>query len=602
MYRVLLKSVRIKNFRSIQDEIIYLDQYNIFVGRNDCGKSNVLKALNLFFNGETDFGVKFDFAKDYCRKGVTGKGKAKEIIIELNLQLPSQVVDKGVKTWRKTWRSEGLKADNINEIFKEYSKGPTFLSRIIFEYVPAVKSSGYFKDLLLSMYNAMTKSANAILAKVNDQYSSTLKSLTQQLSKNIKNKIGIDSFIKMPDDLGVLFRDMQISTDDEFVQNINLDNRGDGIKARHIPAILLFISQKIKESREKNAVGYTVIWGYEEPENGVEFAACEALADELYLYSNECQMLLTTHSPAIYSSKDNKKTKCYYTYKDDNGLSKYESNYNVAEINNMIGLMPLIAPYIKDTIEKLKIQQQEKDNLLLVVKKLKDIIVSETGRILVYTEGDTDAILIKNAIKKLSINLPITVASVQSGKGTRGNDALRNFLEYVCLNGVNSNKVIGIFDRDVDQRVKRFDGVDIRLKDVEYAKLGTNIYAFILPVPHNREQEDQISIEHYFTDEEIKTCNEQSQRLFMGNEFNKVGNHKIENYNYKDIGKLYTTIKIIEHTTNKYVTDKNGDGNFSISKMWFATAIDDERPGYSNFDFSEFSKIFALIEKIYNEK
>ena len=49
-----VKSIHIKNFRSILDERIDLSDYNCFVGKNDSGKSNVLKALNLFFNGKSD--------------------------------------------------------------------------------------------------------------------------------------------------------------------------------------------------------------------------------------------------------------------------------------------------------------------------------------------------------------------------------------------------------------------------------------------------------------------------------------------------------------------------------------------------------------------
>ena len=64
-----------------------------------------------------------------------------------------------------------------------------------------------------------------------------------------------------------------------------------------------------------------------------------------------------------------------------------------------------------------------------------------------------------------------------------------------------------------------------------------------------------VLIEHYFTNDEIKRSNEQGQRLFLGNEFNKVGNHNSEDYNYHYIGKLYNTIKIIERET-----DKNGNG------------------------------------------
>lgn len=49
--KIEIKSIRIKNFRSIRNEFFSVENMNIFVGMNDVGKSNVLKALNLFFNG-----------------------------------------------------------------------------------------------------------------------------------------------------------------------------------------------------------------------------------------------------------------------------------------------------------------------------------------------------------------------------------------------------------------------------------------------------------------------------------------------------------------------------------------------------------------------
>lgn len=44
-----IKRIYIKNFRSIKSTLIDLENINIFYGLNDVGKSNVLKALNLFF-------------------------------------------------------------------------------------------------------------------------------------------------------------------------------------------------------------------------------------------------------------------------------------------------------------------------------------------------------------------------------------------------------------------------------------------------------------------------------------------------------------------------------------------------------------------------
>lgn len=48
-----IKSVRIQNFRSFEDETIEFDDYTCFVGPNGAGKSNVLCALNVFFREKT---------------------------------------------------------------------------------------------------------------------------------------------------------------------------------------------------------------------------------------------------------------------------------------------------------------------------------------------------------------------------------------------------------------------------------------------------------------------------------------------------------------------------------------------------------------------
>lgn len=48
-----IKSVRIKNFRSFEDQLITLDPYSCLVGPNGAGKSTLLNALNVFFGEST---------------------------------------------------------------------------------------------------------------------------------------------------------------------------------------------------------------------------------------------------------------------------------------------------------------------------------------------------------------------------------------------------------------------------------------------------------------------------------------------------------------------------------------------------------------------
>ena len=49
-----IESVRIKNFRSFEDETISFDDYSCLVGANGAGKSTVLTALNVFFRESED--------------------------------------------------------------------------------------------------------------------------------------------------------------------------------------------------------------------------------------------------------------------------------------------------------------------------------------------------------------------------------------------------------------------------------------------------------------------------------------------------------------------------------------------------------------------
>ena len=46
-----IEKLILSNFRSFKDEIeIDFDDLNVFVGKNDIGKSTILEALDIFFN------------------------------------------------------------------------------------------------------------------------------------------------------------------------------------------------------------------------------------------------------------------------------------------------------------------------------------------------------------------------------------------------------------------------------------------------------------------------------------------------------------------------------------------------------------------------
>ena len=110
--KVSIKTISIKHFRSITSVNISADKLNIFVGLNDVGKSNILKALNLFFNGETDYNQGFVFEKDFPNYFLK-RIKSKEIEIKITFDIPKNYKDSGEYIWTKSWRQQGIVKDEI---------------------------------------------------------------------------------------------------------------------------------------------------------------------------------------------------------------------------------------------------------------------------------------------------------------------------------------------------------------------------------------------------------------------------------------------------------------------------------------------------------
>ena len=222
----------------------------------------------------------------------------------------------------------------------------------------------------------------------------------------------------------------------------------------------------------------------------------------------------------------------------------------------------------KGFIEQVKALQQSNSQKEIEISALKKVIEASQVPI-VFTEGKTDAALLKLAIKRLGLTgfEHWDIRTIQSQKASNNETLLR----YLCELKDNMQLpmlVIGMFDRDTKLPIVA-DNETIDIRNKEFVKISDKFYAFSIPVPHERSETEQISIEHYFTNEEIKTEIE-GKRLFMGNEFYKTGVFKGDaRFYYKGAQSVCDTIKIIEHESNKYVTNLDGSGDYSISKARF---------------------------------
>ncbi|MEZ9461469.1 ATP-dependent endonuclease [Vibrio splendidus] len=399
----MIRLISIKNFRSISKQVFKAEEITTFVGRNDAGKSNVLRALNLFFNGQTDHNQSFNFDNDHNIYAPKYNQTAQQIVIELALKLPESYrknLNQDHVYWKKVWREEGIRNDyeesglctiRNNQIqkrakgFPPRSKIPNLLNAIDFEYIPATKDWNYFQNLQIKLYDSLAKLSDQGLYQSASSFEEEINTHVQELTRAIDDEFSGSNVVKLPKNLRNIFGSLEFNADE-----IPLTRRGDGIKIRHIPMILSFIASRKQKASKRNTIK-PQIWAFEEPENNVEFLSCFELNRQLIeAAKNYTQILITTHSPAIYSIgsseklPSNVKTTSYYVGQKDNAT--FVSQTDEKALHGNMGFLQLIAPIVED---KRKEWDQREKEYIQAQENLKKKL-SQTKLPHLFLEGKSD--------------------------------------------------------------------------------------------------------------------------------------------------------------------------------------------------------------------
>jgi ABC-type branched-subunit amino acid transport system ATPase component len=305
-----------------------------------------------------------------------------------------------------------------------------------------------------------------------------------------------------------------------------------------------------------------------------------------YFTSKGITTIYVTHSPASIGLAP--QTASFYEVYRPSG--NRERILNVSR-TNYVELRTLKDFYSEIEDEGSRITEIRKQNtdLKQQVEKLTQEVKKNSDRALVITEGYTDVLLLKAAFKKLNCKLNLDFFDQTDENKRLGSQPLWAKLEHIS-SITNNRKIIGIFDRDEDEFVKKVG---------DFLKLGNNVYAFCIPVPKARESHGKISIEFYFTDDEIRS-EKSGRRLYFNNEVELV----IDEGSGEKYLQQKPAEKISEMNDKKIYEPKKVKDmpTWMHSKGLFAGLVLNDNEYSKNFNFDNFKLIFDQIKKAIEEQ
>lgn len=517
----LIDEIEVSYFRSFYKfKFRKLKGLNIIFGKNDAGKSNLVRALSLFFNGKPELQQDFDFDTDFCHERLAEANISEDVRKFLYVK----IIFNTPKTYHKSlgekfyikrqWTvSRGI--DYKEEISSSIPSNrrhivTRLMNKIRFIHIPAIKDTLIFQSLLSDIHGTLSNSE--VFDKAVVAFTSEVQASTKGLFANVPEDVSSKTSIAAPSQMNQLFRTLDFETSEgEGSPSKSLTRqRGDGVKARHIPELLKFIS-------ENDSYDYH-IWGFEEPENSLDYIAAQSEAERFLQMANsdDIQMFVSTHSPSFYMLTDENVEKCYVS-RDLNGrttpiqgaaLQTYDPEQAMSE-----GFyLPAVARALENVSQDQKRIEKAKEDVRQLQLELQEITKTT-----ILTEGRTDAAILNVAWEKLnpSVPCPYNIKSCESGGGNAGSGNGGVDRLAICLKGISGdspNIVIGLFDYD-EEGVKgykldrNFKEVQLNGVNVKKSKYG-KAYGLCLVAPNYRDDcksFTNLPIEFMFRDEVLGT-------------------------------------------------------------------------------------------------
>lgn len=500
--------IQIRHFRSINEiDIKDLSDHNVFSGRNDVGKSNIVKALNLFFNGRVDWRTEFSLTDDtnlhhahYA--SFARKKRHVQIIVHFKPKkgrystLPEEF-----------WVSREW--NNANPTIPELTWGtgsetkpdhPSSLTRFLnscrFFYVPAVRERDFQQQLLRTLLVRLNEtSVNTEIADVSKRLDEVFQKQASSLMASLKETTGLNISIRLPQSIIGLLEAAGLITDEQLPLTV----RGDGVQVLSITGLIDYLG----EDSDHN------FWGFEEPENSLEMRKAHELALRLQNhYSKRAQIFTTSHSPSFVALENSRTSVFAVVMSSEEYNSRSFRNSTVKPIAirgrvldtdhlaDELGYIDVLRSVDRDYQAKLT----EIDRHSAEIKNLREQLAAYTEP-LVYVEGPHDARVLEKVWQRLYTGrMPFLVKP--AGGASKLADALGVTAQFGRV------KAFGIFDCDQEgiSGLQKL-GSNYSFREIRNSNPSRfekdDVVAILLPIPPGREickQHRNMPLEFYFPD------------------------------------------------------------------------------------------------------
>jgi len=443
---MLIKKIKISNYRSIVKIEIKVDEKNNFIcfcGQNNVGKTNILNALDLFFNKSAGYIPEKD-CPNHKYYGTRGGSYQPKIEIDFfdgtdNYKITKDWNKKlSDKEGEKLYKISGKKNKNeLNE--KDIEK---LLQKINFFFLPSINVS--FPEAIKYIMNndvidletgqtRMSGKKGEMKKKI-EEVLNDLKSILNLLSNDIspllhKYKEGWGVAFDLPTEVNT-FRDLMIGEVDFYIKDKSnskaIDAKGSGLQ--RLCHILMYfrIIEKLNDKKEETIVCI------DEPDVYLHSGLQKKLLEDIKNKSQNNQIFITTHSPLfidtiklsnVFLLDQKVEEKEYQRAKRKNSNLKFNAiQTHLVDFNESSGVSTL----------KNYLGINDKDNLLF-------------DKYNILVEGEEDKIYLIKLLQHFNLNIPNIISC-------NGADNVIKYLDFYNSIADNNSDVFFLVLLDNDQK------------------------------------------------------------------------------------------------------------------------------------------------------